>query len=352
MAPLRFAVFGTGFWSRFQLAAWQELDGVQCVALYNRTRARAEALADAFGVPAVYDDPEELLLNEQLDFVDVITNVETHSQFVHLVAAHGLPVICQKPMATALNQAKEMLRACQDAGVPLFIHENWRWQTPIRRFKAALDSGEIGQPFRARIHYCSSFPVFDNQPFLKELERFILTDMGSHILDVARFLFGEATSLYCQTHRVHPDIQGEDVATAMMQMGDQVTVLCEISYASRTEIERFPETYIFVEGDRGALTLGPDFWVRVTTEDGVRARRYPPPRYAWADPAYDLVHSSIVPCNENLLHGLRGTGKAETTGEDNLETMRLVFAAYESAASGQVLSLGATHLSSALHLAN
>jgi predicted dehydrogenase len=207
MTPLRFAIFGTGFWSRFQLAAWQELDGVQCVALFNRTRARAEALAEAFDVPAVYDDPEALLRNEQLDFVDVITNVETHSQFVHMAAAHGLPVICQKPMATTLAEAETMVRACQQTGVPLFVHENWRWQTPIRQLKALLDEGKIGNPFRARVHYCSSFPVFDNQPFLKELEQFILTDMGTHILDVARFLFGEAESVYSQTHRVHSDIR-------------------------------------------------------------------------------------------------------------------------------------------------
>jgi D-apiose dehydrogenase len=62
----------------------------------------------------------------------------------------------------------------------------------------------------------SGFPVFNNQPFLKELEQFILTDLGSHTLDTARFLFGEASSLYCQTRRIHADIRGEDVATIMM----------------------------------------------------------------------------------------------------------------------------------------
>jgi predicted dehydrogenase len=132
---------------------------------------------------------------------------------------------------------------------------------------------------------------------------------------------------------------GEDVATVMMRMGGGITVLCEISYASRTEHERFPETYITVEGEKGSLTLGPDYWIRVTTEEGVYANRYPPPRYTWADPAYDLVHASIVPCQADLLGALKGTGAGETTGEDNLKTMRLVFAAYESAASGRVVPL-------------
>ena len=55
--------------------------------------------------------------------------------------------------------------------------------------------------------------------------------MGSHILDVARFLFGEADSLYCQTHRVHRDIRGEDVATVMLRMRAATTVVCEMAYA-------------------------------------------------------------------------------------------------------------------------
>ncbi len=339
MTDLRFAIVGTGFWARFQLSAWRELAGVECVALCNRHRQKAADLAQEFGVPAVYDDPQEMLRHERLDFLDLITDVNTHSSLVHLAAAHRLPVICQKPMATTLTEAAEMVRVCHDAEVPFFIHENWRWQTPIRQLKRELQRGLIGTPFRARLHFCSSFPVFDNQPFLKDLAQFILTDVGSHILDTARFLFGEATTLYCQTHRIHRNIRGEDVATVVLTMGGAMTVTCEMSYASRTEHERFPETYISVEGEHGSLELGPDYWIRLTTQAGTCATRYPPPRYGWADPTYDLVHASIVPCHADLLAALQGTGTAETTGEDNLKTIELVFAAYESAQTGEVIRL-------------
>jgi D-apiose dehydrogenase len=281
-----------------------------------------------------------LLQNEKLDFVDIITDVDTHARFVHLAAAHKLPVICQKPLAPSLAIAEGMVNACREAGVPLYVHENWRWQTPIRALKAALDTGAIGTPFRARLDMISGFPVFDNQPFLKDLDQFILTDMGSHILDVARFLFGEAKSLYCQTAQVHTDIRGEDVATVVLSMGGQTTVLCEMAYAgNHLEREVFPQTLAFIEGARGSIELAPHYWVRVTTADGVHARRYPPPRYAWADPAYDVVHASGVPCITNLLGALLGEGEAETTGEDNLKTVRLVFASYDSAARGQALFL-------------
>lgn len=337
MKTLRFAILGTGFWSQFQLAAWRELPGVECVAAYNRTKARADALAARFGIPAVYDDAERMLDRERLDFVDIITDVDTHAPFVELAARRGLAVICQKPMAPDLPTAERMVATCRDAGVPLMIHENWRWQHPIRQVKAALAAPALGRPFRGRITYANSFPVFENQPFLAQLERFILADIGSHILDVARFLFGEASSLYCQARRVNPGIRGEDVATVLMRMGEGVSVTCEMSYASRVEHDRFPETFVHVECEGGAVELSPDFRLRVTTRDGTHSRRVPPPRYAWADPAYDVVHASIVPCNANLLAAVRGEAPAETSGEDNLRTARLVFGSYDSAERDAVI---------------
>ena len=87
--------------------------------------------------------------------------------------------------------------------------------------------------------------TFVNQPFLKDLQQFIITDLGSHMLDVVRLLFGEATSLYCQTQRIHKDIKGEDVATIVLKSGDATDVLCQMAYAGNyLERERFSETFI------------------------------------------------------------------------------------------------------------
>jgi predicted dehydrogenase len=152
-------------------------------------------------------------------------------------------------------------------------------------------------------------------------------------------LFGEATSLFCRTARVHQDIRGEDVATVMLGMASGATVTCEMSYASRVEHDRFPETFVFIEGEQGSAELGPDYWIRVTTAKGTQARRAPPPFYAWADPRYAVVQTAGVACNANLLGALRRHQPAETTAEDNLKTLRLVFGAYESAANGTSIKL-------------
>ncbi len=337
--PLKFAIFGTGFWARYQLSGWTEIPGVECVAVYNRTKAKASALAEEFSIPAVYDDPDELLQHERIDFVDIITNVETHADLTKRAADRGLPVICQKPMAPDLATARGMAEHCRKQNVPLLINENWRWQAPLREFKRQLDSGVLGRVWRATVIYNCSFPVFENQPFLKELDQFILTDIGTHILDVVRFLFGEARSIHAHTHQVHRDIRGEDAATVMLGMASGTTVVAEMSYASRWSRERFPQTFVVIEGEDASLELDCDFQIKLTTRDGTQISRHPPPFFPWADARYDVVHSSIVACQENLLSALNGTGTAETTAADNLKTLELVYAAYDSAASGQVIKL-------------
>lgn len=337
MKKLRFAVIGTGFWSNYQVAAWKELEGVELVAVCNRTLKRAEEIAVKFGVPTVYNNAETLLEHEALDFVDIITDVGTHADFTMLAANKRVNVICQKPMAPSLMEAQQMVEYCTKRNVQFFIHENFRWQAPIRALKKAMDEGVIGKPFKARVSFCSAFPVFANQPFLAELNHFILTDIGSHVLDIARFLFGEAKQLFCLTQRVNATINGEDVANVLMQMESGLHCYVEMSYASILEKEAFPQTLVLVEGDKGSLHLSNDFELSITTTRGTTAQTIAPVMYNWVDPAYAVVHSSIVDCNRDILQGLRG-GETETTGEDNLKTVQLVWAAYESAATGKTIN--------------
>lgn len=339
MSDLRFAVMGTGFWSNYQIPAWFEVGGVELVAVYNRTVSKAEKVAEKFGVPRVYGDPEELLQKEKLDFVDIITEVPAHAPLVYLAARYQVPVICQKPMAPDYRTAQQMVAVCQDAGIPFFVHENFRWQTPLRALKEVLDERPIGQPVRARIQFVHGMEdfVWDNQPMLKTLKRFALMDLGSHILDLARFYFGEPQSLYCTHFQIRDDIAGEDAASVMLKIGDMLCS-CEISYSTKTEWGYFPETFVYIEGKRGTIELGHNFWIRVTTDSGTHARRFPPPRYAWCDPDYNVAHASMVPIHQDFLKAFQTGQPAETSGEDNLKTIRLVEAAYESAGRNQVIT--------------
>ena len=340
MKPFRFAIFGAGFWARCQLAAWYEVGGVECVAIYNRSRPRAESLAREFGISAVYDNAEKLLRESKPDFVDNITEIGGHKSLSLLCAKHHIPCICQKPMAPTLADARQMVAAFAKAKTPFFVHENWRWQAPMRTLIKTLRSDIIGTPFRARFTMISGFDCWANQPALGKLEQFILTDLGTHLLDTARACFGEAASLYCQTHKtLLPDVKGENVATLLLSMGaERASVVLEMGYA-KTPLEKdfFPQTFAFVEGPLGSIEVTGDYWVRVTTKKGTHSHRHAPPRFDWANPQYDVAQSSMVPCHRDLLSALRGESPGETTGADNLKTMELVFASYESAKKDQVI---------------
>src|SRR5258705_11121261 len=105
MRKMRFAIFGAGFWAQYQLAGWLELPGVECVAIYNRTLAKAEKLAERFGITAVYDDPEKLFAREEIDLIDVITDLDTHRRFVSLAVKRQLARLFPKPKTFSRREA-------------------------------------------------------------------------------------------------------------------------------------------------------------------------------------------------------------------------------------------------------
>ncbi|MCF2505747.1 Gfo/Idh/MocA family oxidoreductase [Dyadobacter sp. CY107] len=339
MRIYKFAVLGTGFWSGYQLAGWNELKNVKPIAFYNRSLDKAKALALKHDVEFVYDNVDELLDQHaaELDFVDIITDVNTHAIFTKKAAARGLTVICQKPMSPSWETSLAMVETCKAANVQFYIHENFRFQAPVRKLKEILEYGVIGKMFKANVAFCSGFPVFDNQPFLKDLEQFIITDIGSHVLDISRFLFGEAESLYCHTARINLDIRGEDVANVLLRMKNGISCFVEMSYATIAEQESFPQTLITVEGEKGTIQLLHNYMIKITTRKGTVITTADPKPYPWMDPEYAVVHSSIVDCNRNILDSIMGKKHAETTGKDNLETMRLVQAAYQSARENKVI---------------
>ena len=199
----------------------------------------------------------------------------------------------------------------------------------------------IGAPYRARIDMVSGFDVFANQPGLRESAQFIVADMGCHLIDLARSLFGEADRVYCQVATVRSGVRGEDTATVHLSMsGGTVGVTINMGFpGTPLEHECFPQTLLFIEGNLGSIEVTPDFRVRLTTASGTHIERVPPPRYAWADPDYAVVHSSMVACQAELVAALRAGRQAETSAEDNLKTMRLVFAAYDSAREKQAVAV-------------
>jgi len=231
-----------------------------------------------------------------------------------------------------MEEARAIVEACGDANVPLMVHENFRWQRPMRELKEAAVG--LGEPFFGRISFRSSYDVYADQPYLAEDERFIIYDLGVHLLDLARFFLGDIERLYCRTGRVNPRIRGEDVATVLLETAGGATCVVEASYASKLEKELFPQTLVHLEGSGGSATLGPDYELTVVEDGRAERRVVAPERFSWSTAPAEAVQQSVVAIQRHWVECLREGREPETSGEDNLKTLGMVFGAYESAETG------------------
>ncbi|WP_159591759.1 Gfo/Idh/MocA family protein [Chelativorans xinjiangense] len=335
MREFRGGLIGCGFFAVNQMHGWHDVEGAGIVAICDRDPERLAEVGDQLGVEHRYIDAAEMMAAEELDFVDIATTVQSHRPLVELAASRRLPAICQKPFASSLDDAGAMVKAYAEAGLPLMVHENFRWQSPIRAVRAVIEAGEIGTPFFGRISFRSAYDVFSGQPYLATGKRFIIEDLGIHILDIARFLLGDAARVDARTARVNPNIAGEDVATMLLDHEDGAASIVDCSYATRLAKEPFPETLIEIDGSEGTIRLMQDYRLVVTGRSGVARKDVSPPLLPWASRPWHNIQESVVAIQQHWVDCLRSGREPATSGTDNLKTLALVEAAYESAESRQ-----------------
>lgn len=339
-SALRGAVVGCGFFSVNHLNAWRDLGEVSIVAVCDRDEAKAAAAAAAFGITAVFTDMHAMLQRERPDFVDIITTAPTHRKLVEIAAASGTAVICQKPFAETMADAEAMVSACRAAGVPLMVHENFRWQSALLEVKRLVGSGAIGASQHARIVFRHAFDIYSGQPYLRREERLALMDIGVHVLDVARDLMGEVTRLYCRTQRVRPGLAGEDAATLLLDHAGGAVTSVEISFATVLDPDPFPQTLVTVAGSQGTVSLDVGYRLTLVRAGSHDVRDVEPPVPSWGAKPWHVIQDSVINIQRDWLECLRSGREPATSGADNLRTLDLVFKAYESAASGQAITIG------------
>ncbi len=328
---MKIALIGCGFFAQNQLHAWQDIDGAEVVALCDRDEARLSASAQAFEIARTYTEAETLFADGGFDVVDIATTVPSHRPLVELAAKHGVHVICQKPFALNMQDARAMVAAVKNTGKLLMVHENFRWQSAIRAAIEALRAGAIGAPFFGRVSFRSGYDVFSGQPYLAEGERFIIEDLGIHILDISRALFGDVTRISAMTRRINPAIKGEDVATMLLHHANDVTSVVDCSYATQRHPETFPESLLEIDGTEGTLRLDAGYQLTLQRGGQTETRDVSPPLLPWASKPWHNIQESVLLIQQHFVDCLRTGAQPETSGQDNLQTFGLVEAAYLSA---------------------
>lgn len=329
----RIGLVGCGFYATNHLHSWRDLapEGAALSAVCDVDPGKAEAAGRAFGVPW-FTDAATMLAALPLDLVDIATRQDTHRALAELTLAHGIATIVQKPFAPSWQDCQAIVAAAERSGTWLAVHENFRFQTPMRRVKAEIAAGAIGTPSWARILFRTHHDVFRTQPYFLTEERLAIADVGVHLLDLARVFMGEVERISCETQRRNPEVRAEDTATMLLRHISGAVSVVECSYMATRSPDPFPETLLEIEGDAGAIHVTPGCVMTVTSREGTRTQDIGAPLRPWTSHPWHVSQEGAFGACRHFLQSLRRGVPAETSGRDNLLTYALVDAAYRAAA--------------------
>lgn len=151
MDRVRIGIVGVGNVSALNVPGYLEHPDCEVVALCDRRVELARSLAQGWGVPKVYGDLADLLADDEVDAVEILTPTYLHTEHVLAAAGAGKHVSCQKPIATSVADARTMIDACRQAGVVFRVTENCCYYPPLERMRKLVSDGAIGTPTTLRI---------------------------------------------------------------------------------------------------------------------------------------------------------------------------------------------------------
>jgi D-apiose dehydrogenase len=344
--PIRGALLGAGQVTEFHLDAWQHIPQVKILAVVDPDLEKAKIRAAEYGIQQSYRSFDELIeAGTGLDFIDIASPPDAHLALVSQAARQKLHILCQKPFAPDLAQAREMIAICQHAGVFLSINENWRWRAWYREVKTLLNNGLIGRPVYASffLHSSNWLNPDDKEPHHRLISwpRVIMYDMGIHYVDVTRFLFGEVDFVYARMANLSPLLKGEDRALVVLGR-DGFTAVIDISdtsYAPRGVPDGHQHVLeeFRVEGERGTIELLPDPDIGdhmvITTDSGKIVKQ------VYRGDPFDAYKESYKAAQQHFIESIMDGRLPETHAEENLHTLAVTLAAYKAASTNRVVEM-------------
>jgi predicted dehydrogenase len=334
------AVAGCGWIAPFQLEGWRRIEGVTVAGVCDHEPERARRLAEQYGVRWAGADAAEMLEACRPDIIDVATTPASHFAIVREAAARGVHILCQKPTALTLEEAGAMIAAAERAGVAIYINEMLRFCPWFRKAREVVAAGRIGRPVYARLHsrmagFLEVGPeravAYGFRSFLRDSGRVLMLEETIHYLDVARFLLGEPSSLYAAATRASRLIRGEDIATLVLRFGDAVVAIDD-SWSSHGPARSGLE----IEGEEGALLLTHDKRLELHSgRTGAVEESWDYSQRSWPE-WRPLVFEALF---RDFLDAVAARPPSAAQAHDNLRTLRLALAAYESSSQNRVIEL-------------
>lgn len=239
MNKIRVAVVGTSAWAQaMHLNSLRSDPRSDLAAICGRDEGRARSVAGRYGIRKVYTDYEALLDGEDPDAVVVCVPNNLHHPMTLEALARGKHVLCEKPLALNVAEARQMFDLAARADVANMVCFTYRWMPTFRHIKALVDEGYVGRVVKVKLSYLSGFgrqPVHSWRFDSRVAGCGVLADLGSHLIDLARWYAGEIEAVSARLARVveRPDAAGtcdaEDSAALMLRYASGA---CGVIYAS------------------------------------------------------------------------------------------------------------------------
>ncbi|MEM9814303.1 MAG: Gfo/Idh/MocA family oxidoreductase [Pseudomonadota bacterium] len=333
-------VLGAGYFARFHHEAWSRMPGARLAAIADRDLDKAREAAPA-GVHALPGLTELLAMGP--DILDVAVPPPAHAEAIRAGLAAGVrAIICQKPFGASIAEAEDLAAEAAAAGIPLIIHENFRFQPWYRVLRREIAAGTIGTPmnltFRLRTGDGQGPEAYlSRQPYFQTMPRLLIHETGVHWIDTFRYLLGaDPSHVYADLRRLNPVIAGEDAGHLILTFEGGVRALFDgnrlLDHAAENTRTTLGEALI--EGSGGTLTLDGAGVVRARAfgERESRVIFTPGPLPGFAG---DCVHALQAHVVSALLTGT----PLENRAAEYLTVRRIEAAAYRSSETGARIAL-------------
>jgi predicted dehydrogenase len=327
---LKIGIVGSGFMGRTHAAAWVKLP-VELAGICSADEKRAKKLATEYGAQS-FATLDTLL--QQVDVVDICTPTHLHHNMVLQAAAAGKQIVCEKPLARTVSQAREMIKACEQANVHLLVAHVLRFSPEYVQAKAVVDNGDIGRVAVQRFTRCSALPNWASDNWLMDMEKSggILLDLMIHDYDYARWLAGDVESVYAKSLRGQYPGATEDYALVMLKHTNGAISNVEGGWAYAAGMFR---TAFEIAGDAGLIEHPADS----STPLGIYMKEK---NIVAADaliPTSPLAEDPYLTQLQHFYEVLTRDIEPRVTAEDGLAAVQIGLAAIESVRTGRQIQI-------------
>jgi len=337
---LKVAGAGAGYYARFHVEAWKSVDRVDYVGICDPSPEKASGLAQLYALASSHVELPGMLDELQPDLLDIVTPPESHLEVAKAAFQRGIAVVCQKPLAPSLAEAVELVEQAEEHGVPLFVHENFRFRPWFREAADLLRQNRLGivhsLSFRLRPGDGQGAEAYlHRQPYFRRMERFLVHETAIHFIDTFRFLLGEVSAVTSRLRRLNPGIAGEDAGYIIFEFENGATALFDGNRLNTHPAENPALTMgeMWLEGSAGVLRLDGTarLWWAPHGEPETE-HHYARHEQLFAGGAVHALQARVADC-------LLNNTAMENSGRDYLANIRVEEAVYRSNAEGRRITL-------------